>query len=220
MQLAHQFGAGIPRELDALLTSCLARAPGERPLPSALIRSLAEILRAETIAGVEANLAGSTLGRYQLLERVGRGAMSSVYRGYQSGLDRYVAVKVLPTYLSREPNFAARFVREARAIARLRHPNILPVHDFGQEGDLAYIVMQYVEAGTLNEMLTQPWPLDRTTDIVSQIAAALDHAHGQGIIHRDVKPNNILMAEGRWVLLTDFGLARLAEGSTRSQPPA
>jgi branched-chain amino acid transport system substrate-binding protein len=139
--------------------------------------------------------------------------MATVYKAYQPSLDRYVAVKVLPPYFAHEPGFAMRFTREAKAIAKLNHPNILPIYDFGQEGDLSYIVMKYVEAGTLKDIIGQPLALDMTADIIRQVAAALDHAHQRGILHRDVKPSNMLLDEGRWVLLTDFGLAKMMEGS-------
>lgn len=93
-----------------------------------------------------------------------------------------------------------RFTREAKAIAKLNHPNILPIYDFGQEGELSYIVIKYVEAGTLKDLLGGPLTLDVTADVIQQIAGALEHAHQHGILHRDVKPSNVLLDEGRWVL--------------------
>ncbi|OQY19935.1 MAG: hypothetical protein B6I34_09045, partial [Anaerolineaceae bacterium 4572_32.1] len=159
------------------------------------------------------NLIGQTLGQYRITEQIGQGGMATVYKAYQPSLDRYVAVKVLPPYFAHEPGFAMRFTREAKAIAKLNHPNILPIYDFGQEGDLSYIVMKYVKAGTLKDIMGQPLALDVTGDIIRQIAGALDHAHEHGILHRDVKPSNVLLDEDRWVLLTDFGLAKMVEGS-------
>ncbi len=206
----------ISPAVDRLVARCLAKEPQERYLPLDLVRAIADLLgEVEVGPGVEGALAGHTLGRYQLLERVGRGGMAAVYKAYQSGLDRYVAIKVLPVYLAHDPRFLGRFRREARAIAQLNHPNILPVHDFGREGDLTYIVMKYVEGGTLKDLLGQPLPLARTVEIVSQVAAALDHAHGQGIVHRDVKPGNVLMADTHWPLLSDFGLARIVGTSVQ-----
>lgn len=159
------------------------------------------------------NLIGQTLGQYRIIEQVGQGGMATVYKAYQPSLDRYVAVKILPPYFAHEPGFAMRFTREAKAVAKLNHPNILPIYDFGQEGDLSYIVMKYVEAGTLKDIVGEPLALDVTADIIRQIAGSLDHAHRRGILHRDVKPSNVLLDEGRWVLLTDFGLAKMVEGS-------
>ena len=161
------------------------------------------------------DLTGQTLGQYRIMEKIGQGGMATVYKAYQPSLDRYVAVKVLPAYLAHEPGFAARFQREARAIARLNHPNILPVHDSGQEGELSYIVMRYVEGGNLQEMLGEPWPLGRVVELITQVGGALDYAHQEGIIHRDVKPSNVLLDKGEWALLSDFGLAKMLEASVQ-----
>lgn len=210
------FNAEASEAIDAIIQRCLAENPDERYLPLELVREINDIL-GEVSGGqsIEGILAGQTLGRYQLLERIGQGGMSSVYKAYQPGLDRYVAVKVLPTYFSRDSLFAARFAREAQAIARLRHPNILQVYDVGQEGELAYIVMQYVEGGSLKDLLGKPLPLETCANVIAQVAAALDEAHSQGIIHRDVKPSNILLARPDWMLLSDFGLARMLKTSVR-----
>lgn len=162
-----------------------------------------------------AELTGQTIGQYRLLERIGQGGMATVYKAYQPSLDRYVAIKVLATHMANDPNFAARFRREAQAIARLNHPNILPVYDFGQEGELIYIAMRYVEGGTLKEMLGEPLPLDRVVEIITQVGGALHYAHQLGIVHRDVKPSNVLMDKGEWALLHDFGLAKIMETSVQ-----
>jgi Tol biopolymer transport system component len=165
--------------------------------------------------GMEAGLVGQTLGAYRIVEQIGRGGMATVYKAYEPALDRYVAIKILPHYFAHDPDFAARFEREAKAVARLNHPNILPIYSFGQEGGLSYIAMRYVEAGTLKEMLGEPLDLKTAADILGQIGRALDYAHQRGIVHRDVKPTNVLMAEGKWALLTDFGLARMVESSVQ-----
>jgi Tol biopolymer transport system component/tRNA A-37 threonylcarbamoyl transferase component Bud32 len=161
------------------------------------------------------SLIGQTLGQYQIVEQVGKGGMATVFKAYQPGLDRYVAIKVLPAYYAHEEGFSARFVREARAIARLDHPHILPVHDFGQSDGLTYIVMKYVAGGTLKDRLGQPLTVKETLGILKQVAAALDHAHDLGILHRDVKPGNILIDDKGWVYLSDFGLAKMVEGSVQ-----
>jgi len=156
---------------------------------------------------------GQSIGPYRVLERLGRGGMASVYKAYQPSLDRYVALKVLPAHLTDEPGFAERFRREARAVAKLEHPHILAVHDYGQEGDLTYIAMRYVEGGTLKDLLGKPLALPLVVDLIGQIAEALDYAHEHGVIHRDVKPSNVLLDRGNWTLLTDFGVARMVDAT-------
>jgi len=159
-------------------------------------------------------LIGRTLGQYRILEQIGQGGMAEVYKSYQSGLDRYVAIKVLPPVHAEQPGFTERFRREARAIANLHHPNILPVYDFGMEEGYSFIVMRYIAgARTLKEVMAETsLDLKQAADIIRQIAAALDHAHSQGVVHRDIKPSNVLM-DGDWALLTDFGLAKMTEAS-------
>jgi serine/threonine protein kinase len=162
-----------------------------------------------------AETVGQTLGQYQIIERIGAGGMAVIYKAYQPSLDRFVALKVLPAYHALTPGFSERFNREARAVARLSHPNIMPIYDFGQEGGLSYIVMKYVPGGTLKERMGKPMNLKEVAQTVSQIAAALDHAHRRGVVHRDVKPTNVLFDEGDWVLLTDFGLAKMVAGEVQ-----
>jgi len=144
------------------------------------------------------DLIGKTLGQYKIVESLGQGGMAAVFKAYQSALDRYVAIKVLPAQHALTPGFSDRFVYEARTVAQLNHPNILPVIDFGQEGDLSYIVMKLVTGGTLKDRIGRPLDLAVTVHLVEQISAALDHAHGRGVLHRDVKPSNVLMDEEDW----------------------
>jgi serine/threonine-protein kinase len=213
---ARQLNPEVSQEVDGLIAKCLVKGPQKRYLPLQLVGVIADLLgEADAAPGVEGALAGQILGHYQLLEQIGRGGMATVYKAYQPSLDRYVAVKVLPTYLAHDPGFAARFQREARAVARLDHPYILPVYDFGREEDLTYIVMKYVEAGTLKERLGEPLDLNAVVEIISQVGEALDYAHQEGVIHRDVKPSNVLMDRRKWALLSDFGLAKIMEANAQ-----
>ena len=164
------------------------------------------------------DIIGRQLGDYQIIEQIGKGGMASVYRAYQPSLDRDVAIKVLPPYYAeQDESFTQRFKREAKAIANLRHPNILMVLEAGEQDDLAYIVMEYVNAGTLKERLRKPISLKEIYSLVKQIASALEHAHELGIVHRDIKPSNILLPKPDWALLTDFGLAHIVGGSLLTQ---
>lgn len=159
------------------------------------------------------DLNGVSLGAYRLVEEIGQGAMSTVYKAYQHSLERWVAVKVLdPAYTGHDVESSARFKREARAIAALRHPNIVTVYDFGVQDDLEYIAMEYVAGGTLKTRLTgTPFDWRRAASLTIAIGQALAFAHGQGIIHRDIKPGNVLLPRDNWPLLADFGLAKIRQ---------
>ena len=167
------------------------------------------------------DLKGRTLGVYQIMEEVGRGGMASVYRAYQSSLNRYVAIKVLPPQLAYDEEFVQRFLREAQAAASLSHPNIVVVHDVGEQGGLYYIVMEFLEGQTLKDLIQREGPLSpvRAARILEQVAAALDYAHQRGFVHRDIKPANIFVGPDDRVKLTDFGIAKAvseAEQLTRT----
>ncbi|MEK7682871.1 MAG: serine/threonine-protein kinase, partial [Chloroflexota bacterium] len=160
------------------------------------------------------DLSGKTLGKYQIVGALGQGGMAAVYKAFQPGMDRYVALKILPRQYASDPEFIGRFDQEAKVIAKLQHPHILPVHDFGQADAYTYLVMPLVETGTLADLLKgRPLPLQRIRTIISQIGDALDYAHSQGLIHRDVKPSNILIDRRGNCLLTDFGIAKMVEGT-------
>ena len=160
-------------------------------------------------------LEGVSIGQYQIIGQTGRGRMATVYKAYQPNLDRYVAVKVLTPDLAETEGFVARFEREAKAVARLRHRNILTVFDYGRQGDLFYLVTEYVRGGTLRGTMGWPQDLGYAASIVSQVGDALAHAHRLGMVHRDVKPGNILMVEEDWPLLSDFGLVKMVADSTQ-----
>jgi tRNA A-37 threonylcarbamoyl transferase component Bud32 len=156
---------------------------------------------------------GQTIGGYQIAEEIGQGGMSTVYRAYQAQLERWVAIKVLHAKGASNREFLARFRREARAVAGLRHPNILTIYDYGEEHGIAYIVMEYVPGGTLKVHLTgQPMEWPDAAMLVLPVGRALAYAHSEGIVHRDVKPANILLARPDWPMLADFGLVKLMGG--------
>src|SRR5690242_12414152 len=137
---------------------------------------------------------GQTLGHYRIVEQIGRGGMATVYRATQPSLSREVAIKVLPEFFAEEPTFQERFRQEAIAIASLRHPNILTVFDSGETDGVSYIVTELVDGGNLAARLDKPLPVDYCIDVVKPVAAALDYAHKRGVVHRDVKPGNILLS--------------------------
>ena len=159
---------------------------------------------------------GSALGRYRVVEQLGRGGMATVFRAHDPTLDRYVAVKVLPSYYTEDPTFVGRFSQEAQTIARLSHPNILQIYDFGEDKGFTYIVSELVPGGTLLDRLgSGPLSTEETLHFMRPLAEALDYAHAQRIIHRDLKPANILLDAEARPILADFGLARMLESSTR-----
>ncbi|TMC23233.1 MAG: FHA domain-containing protein [Chloroflexi bacterium] len=159
-------------------------------------------------------LIGKSLGQFRVAERIGAGGMAAVFRAYQPTLDRYVAVKVLPAFHAQDPIFVKRFVQEARSVARLAHPNIVQIHDFGEQENVTYIVMEYVDGGTLKDRLKKPLTVSEASYFIMQAAEGLDCAHRNGIVHRDVKPANMLVRKDGHLLLSDFGIAKILEAST------
>jgi len=163
---------------------------------------------------MEHDLIGKQIGPYQLLDRLGAGGMASVYRAHDPAHDRDVAIKILPIHLAANETVLHRFMREAKTVTRLQHAHILPVYDFGDDGGTPYIVMKYIDGGTLDLIIKRgPLPLVTAARILAQVARGLDYAHSHNIIHRDIKPENILFDKNGQVYLGDFGVARLREAS-------
>jgi hypothetical protein len=153
---------------------------------------------------------GSKLGSYEIEEEIGRGGMGVVYRAHQPNLQRRVAVKVLLPHLAKDAEFVERFMREARAAAKLHHPGLVTIFDVGEVDGTYFFSMQWLQGKTLEEKLAEPGslPLDEVVSVVSQMAAALDYAHKAGVVHRDVKPANVILDESGRAVLTDFGIAQ------------
>lgn len=157
---------------------------------------------------------GENIGPYRIIAELGQGGMATVFKAYHAALDRYVAIKVLHPAFKEDPTFLARFEREARIIAKLNHPNIIPIHDFAEHRGTPYLVIHYVEGKTLKALLREGLlPLDRVLTILRPVTDALAYAHAQGVLHRDIKPSNIIIANDGHIYLADFGLARLAQPS-------
>lgn len=154
---------------------------------------------------------GTPFGRYQLVEVLGRGGMGEVWRAFDTITERTVAVKVLPVHLAGDEGFQKRFLREAKAAASLNEPHVVPIYDFGEIDDRLFVAMRLVDGHDLQTLLTHgPLSPERAVTIIEQVAAALQAAHGIGLVHRDVKPSNILIGDDDFAYLIDFGIARVA----------
>jgi serine/threonine protein kinase len=155
---------------------------------------------------------GENVGPYRIIEQFGQGGMATVFKAYHASLDRYVALKALHPAFNQDPNFEARFQREARVVAKLEHPNIVPIYDYAEHEKRPYLVMKFIEGITLKARMDQgSLSSDEITKIVDAVGSALAYAHKQGVLHRDIKPSNVLMATDGQIYLADFGLARIAQ---------
>ena len=162
------------------------------------------------------DLTGKQFGHYQIVAPLGEGGMAAVYKAFQPAMERYVAIKVLPRHMAASEEFVLRFRREAKLLAQLQHPHILPVFDYGEADGYPYIVMPFVPSGTLSELMQKrTLSLVEVRRIITQLGGALSYAHARGMIHRDIKPSNVLIDESNNCLLTDFGLARMVEASIK-----
>jgi serine/threonine protein kinase len=154
------------------------------------------------------------IDRYRIIRELGRGGMATVYLAHDPRFRRDVAIKVLPRQFTHDPRFLERFTQEAQLIAALEHPAIVPVHDFGEYADAPYLVMRYMAGGGLRQRLAGgPLPPAEVVRILDRLAPALDKAHARGVIHRDIKPDNVLFDEDDLPYLADFGIARMAEAT-------
>jgi len=217
-------------ETERICPSCRKPLPPDVPLglcPECL-------MKAGLNTGAEPGAAGSAASGFvpppveqiaklfpqlEILEFIGKGGMGAVYKARQPNLDRLVALKILPPAAAGDSGFAERFNREARALARLNHPNIVTVHDFGRTGDLHYLVMEFVDGGNLRQ-IEQAGRLtpEQALAIVPQICEALQFAHNEGIVHRDIKPENILLDKRGRVKITDFGIAKILGAAAAEAP--
>ena len=156
------------------------------------------------------DLVGRTLGHYRIVEQIGAGGMGVVYRAYDERLDRDVAVKVLPAEVASDSERLARFEREAKAVAKLEHPNILAIHDFGTEDGVVYAVMELLEGESLREVISQEGLTpSKAVEYARAMVDGLAAAHERGIVHRDLKPENVFLTRDGRIKILDFGLAKL-----------
>lgn len=155
---------------------------------------------------------GEDIGPYHITEQIGSGGMATVYKAYQQRLDRHIAMKVIHETLQIEDNFTARFEREARIVARLDHPSIVPIYDYDEHAGRPFLVMKYIEGRTLKQILfKETLTTEQILSVMTPVAAALTYAHEQGVLHRDVKPANIIIGKRGNAYLMDFGLAKLTQ---------
>jgi WD40 repeat protein len=175
-----------------------------------------------TVGEDDLSMVGRTIGRYEIVEEIGRGGMAVVYKAFQPNLKRYVALKVLPPQFTFDTVFVTRFHQEAAAAAKLDHSNIVTIHDVDEVDGTHYIVMQYLEGRPLSQVIREEGPLSprRAVYIVRQLAKAADYAHAEGFVHRDIKPSNVIIGPRDHATLTDFGIVKAAEGTSLTRTGA
>jgi serine/threonine protein kinase len=211
LELVRKSGVVDPHGLEASLDQLrAAKALPEEPkeLARLLIRGrLLTVFQAGQL--LQGKWRGFTLGKYQILERLGAGGMGIVYLAEHRFMRRRVAIKVLPTALAEQPWFLEHFYREAQAVAGLDHPNIVRAHDIDHEGRLHFLVMEYVDGSSLQQIVSNNGPMDfrRAAHYVRQAALGLQHAHERGLVHRDIKPGNLLLDRHGTIKILDLGLA-------------
>ncbi len=228
----RQINPKLNAETEAVLLKALSKSPDERYQTGAtLIDALEHALQGQkgavpvvqSVSGDEDSLIGHQLDEYRLESLLGKGGMARIYRGFDVRVERHVSIKVMDVPLRDDPDYIMRFEREARAIAQLEHPHIVRLYRYGEADGLLYMAMQYVEGADLETVLSsyqkdeELLKANEIARIIGEICQALDYAHEKGVIHRDVKPSNILLDRQGRAFLTDFGLALLTEVGTRGE---
>ena len=189
-------------------------------LAGSAMRAAAQALARESGGAARGSLEGLEVGNYKIEKLLGAGGMGEVYLASEARLNRRVALKILPPEFVADAERVARFEREARAVSALNHPNLVTIYDLGSLDGLHFIAMEYVEGRTLRELTSGQLKLKEMLSVVSQAAEALAAAHRAGVVHRDMKPENIMVRADGYVKVLDFGLAKLLEASSDSDAPA
>ena len=222
LQLVSKSGVVDPQGLEATLDRL--RSEGALPtepkqLATLLVRNgvLTKFYAEQFLRGV---WRGFTIGKYHILDRIGSGGMGIVYLGEHKLMGNRVAIKVLPVTLAAHPWFLKRFYREAQAVAALNHPNIVRAHDVGQDGKLHFLVMDFVDGSSLQDIVGQHGPMEvnRAAHYVRQAALGLEHLHEMELVHRDIKPGNLLLSRDGTIKILDLGLARFFRDQQELSP--